>query len=752
MQNATVEHPSRAELEAYGLGLQSAPVAEAIERHLTACPPCVRVLETVPDDLLITLLRPPMETAACVAPGADSPPRAVPNSPGAADVPPELTVHPRYRIRERLGAGGMGAVYKAEHRLMNQVVALKVIHRHMVHDAQARERFLREIKAVAGLAHPNIVKALDAEESAGLLFLVMDYVEGTTLARLVEERGALPVDRACDYVRQAALGLQHAFERGIIHRDLKPQNLMLVRPADAPQGERVLVLDFGLARFLREGEAALTHSGTALGTPDYIAPEQATDARRADVRSDIYSLGCTLYFLLAGHPPFPDGTSVEKLLAHLCKKPRPLAELRADLPPGLPQIVERMMAQDPAARHQTPGDVAAALAPFVMAAPAVAPVRRPRRWLPIAAAGVGAACVAVGVIVACLLGLPGGQDGPRGGEDGRIANKGAEPAKEPLQPAPPSAKEKAPLRPAPPPAKPAPVGLVRQYIGHKSGARSVAFSPDGKSFLSGGFCEVFLWDVESQAERRRFPEVHGWAHSVAFSPDGERALAGGQAGFVKEWEVKTGKIRHILERRITAVESVAFIPRQPYWLYSGLGGVRLYDPEKKEEAPRRFLGERASLGSDGRRLLSADGRTLYLWDVETGQELGHAEHGGQILCLALAPDGRRAVSGGVDIMNDSAILYVWNMETGKQERVLKGHEGAVQAVAVSPDGRRALSGGRDRKLRLWDLATAAELHCFEGHTDAVVGVAFSPDGRRALSAGDKTVRLWQLPEPGPESR
>ncbi len=221
---------------------------------------------------------------------------------GPIGLPPELLNHPRYRVLALLGAGGMGAVYKAEHRLMERLVALKVMAARLLGNAAMVERFRREVKAAARLAHPNIVTAHDAEQAGDLHFLVMEYVEGTDLARVVAERGPLPVGEACDYVRQAAMGLQHAHEHGMIHRDIKPHNLMLT-----PQGT-VKMLDFGLARLAGEAGSQPgggTAQGTVLGTVDYMAPEQADDAHQADIRSDIYSLGCTLYHLLSGRPLSP---------------------------------------------------------------------------------------------------------------------------------------------------------------------------------------------------------------------------------------------------------------------------------------------------------------------------------------------------------------------------------------------------------------------------------------------------------------
>jgi uncharacterized protein (TIGR03067 family) len=268
----------------------------------------------------------------------------------------------------------MGAVYKAEHQIMKRPVALKVINQELVARPAAVERFHREVLAAARLAHPNIVTAFDADQAGGTHFLVMEYVDGVSLARLVAERGPLPIQDACDYICQAALALQHAHEQGMVHRDIKPQNLMLT-----PQGQ-VKVLDFGLAQLASElavahaatssedsgsaSSGSITHAGAMMGTPDYIAPEQARDAHGADIRADIYSLGCTLYDLLAGHAPFPEGTALQKVMGHIERPPTPLGDLRDDVPSSLAQVVERMMAKDPADRYQTPAEVAEALTPF----------------------------------------------------------------------------------------------------------------------------------------------------------------------------------------------------------------------------------------------------------------------------------------------------------------------------------------------------------------------------------------------------
>ncbi|HEX5273224.1 MAG TPA: serine/threonine-protein kinase, partial [Gemmataceae bacterium] len=275
----------------------------------------------------------------------------------------------QYVILSLLGQGGMGKVLKARHRLMDRVVALKVIRPNLLAEPRAVSRFHREIKAVSRLSHPNIVAAFDANQVGNTHFLVMEYVEGTDLQRLVKEHGPLPTGLACDCVRQAALGLQHAHEEGLVHRDIKPANLLLHRPPAPGSPVVVKVLDMGLARLHAEEGDGLTHTGAVMGTPDYIAPEQATDAHLVDIRADLYSLGCTLYYLLTGEPPFPGGTAMEKLFKHRYVAPRPVEVRRPELPPAVAAVVAKLMAKRPEARYQTPGELAEALAPLSVVNP-----------------------------------------------------------------------------------------------------------------------------------------------------------------------------------------------------------------------------------------------------------------------------------------------------------------------------------------------------------------------------------------------
>jgi len=269
----------------------------------------------------------------------------------------------KYRLLSLLGKGGMSSVYLAEHVLMRRRCALKVLPTKRVHDSSYLARFHREAQAVASLDHPNIVRAYDVDQQADrdteIHFLVMEYVEGYSLQELVQKNGQCSYFDSAEYIRQAALGLHNAHEAGMVHRDVKPGNLLV-----DPNGV-VKVLDLGLARFFTgdEGEDALTirHDEKVLGTADYLAPEQALDSHTVDARADIYSLGCTFYFLLTGRPPFTEGTLAQRLMAHQTKTPAAVENFRPDIPPSLAAILRKMMAKKPDERFPTAKDAAETL-------------------------------------------------------------------------------------------------------------------------------------------------------------------------------------------------------------------------------------------------------------------------------------------------------------------------------------------------------------------------------------------------------
>ncbi|MBW3600291.1 MAG: serine/threonine protein kinase [Planctomycetes bacterium] len=264
-----------------------------------------------------------------------------------------------YRLLDMLGKGGMGAVYLAEHTLMRRRCAIKVLPTKNIGSRSYLERFYREAQAVAAMDHKNIVRAYDVNQAkvgdSDVHFLAMEYVEGRDLQRLVDEDGVLRYTDAAEYIRQAAEGLAHAHEVNMVHRDIKPANLLV-----NSRGV-VKILDLGLAKFYDEAhEASLTvaHQETVLGTADYLSPEQAVDSHKTDYRADIYSLGCTFYFMLTGHPPFCEGSVANRLLQHQIKPPPPIRDDRPDAPESLLAIIEKMMAKDREQRYQSAQDVA----------------------------------------------------------------------------------------------------------------------------------------------------------------------------------------------------------------------------------------------------------------------------------------------------------------------------------------------------------------------------------------------------------
>jgi serine/threonine protein kinase len=263
-----------------------------------------------------------------------------------------------YVLLARVGSGSTGDVFKARHRTMGRLVAMKVIHAERLASPRAVARFRREAEAAARLNHPNVVHAFDAGEASGTYFLAMEYVPGLDLGRVVDTQGPLEVACACDYGRQAALGLEHALERGVLHRDVKPSNLLL-----GADGSVVKVADFGLARLdvLEDGSEPLTVAGKVVGTADYLAPEQAVGGA-VDARSDLYGLGCTLYHLLTGRPPFPRGSPAQKMICHLHEEPEPAERLRPGLPSVVARVLRRLMAKRPEDRFQGPDEAADALA------------------------------------------------------------------------------------------------------------------------------------------------------------------------------------------------------------------------------------------------------------------------------------------------------------------------------------------------------------------------------------------------------
>jgi formylglycine-generating enzyme required for sulfatase activity/serine/threonine protein kinase len=383
MDAAPSLHPTDQTLSSYGLGKLDDRSAESVNKHLEGCPDCRKRVAEMSSDSFLDRVRDAQKPSGKSTSGQSQAGGTLsykgsnaPVPPPADTLPPGLADHPDYEIKRELGRGGMGVVYLAHNTLMGRDEVLKVMGHQIMERPGVLDRFLREIRAVAKLRHPNIVTAYSATRLGESIVFAMEYVEGLDLSKMVKAKGPLPVGHACYFVHQAALGLQHAHEAGLVHRDIKPGNLMLSRKGEKPV---VKVLDFGLAKATRDDtvDNGLTSQGQALGTPDFIAPEQILDAPSADVRADIYSLGGTLYYLLTGRPPFRANSLYDVYQAHISRDADPLNLVRPEVPAELAALVAKMMAKDPARRFQTPGEVAEALAPFYKKGGAAIPGANP---------------------------------------------------------------------------------------------------------------------------------------------------------------------------------------------------------------------------------------------------------------------------------------------------------------------------------------------------------------------------------------
>jgi len=715
----------------------------------------------------------------------------------------ELRLGP-YLLLERLGEGGMGQVFKAHHGPMDRPVALKIIRRELLARPDSVSRFYREVRAAAKLVHPNIVLAYDAGQAGDSHFLAMEYVAGADLGKLVKQRGPLPVSEACTYIRQAALGLQHAHSRGFVHRDIKPSNLLLAQAPATPASDLIKIVDLGLARLLNgsDNDKTLTQEGTVLGTPAYVAPEQVLNARSADIRSDLYSLGCTLYQLLTGRTPFEADTATEMMLKHHLEAPVSVATYRSDVPAPVLAILERLMAKRPEDRYETPAQLAEALTgasgpaappaqvpivvgearsgstesmlsakavPVVVDRAALVPTldlatrsrlqaRKQRGFLAAAlallvmTAGIAAALWRSAGSTTPVLDVASSKAPPissgRVGDDAKRDDAKPDPGGQPVR-----------ILPQP---------EIRSFNKHSGPVTSVVFAANGKQALSGGKDGITrLWDVATGQELRQFITKGSEISAVALAANGKLAVAGGADQVVHVWDLASGKELRGLKEHGAAITCLATSPDEQVVISGDRGSwLKIWDLE----SPRAGLGMSGPYGAvycvgfgPERNFAygAADGmvRVANLNPARPGRDL--AGHKGKVLSVAFAVDGKHLASAGAD-----RGIRLWNLETGTQVRCFDGHTTPVASVALSPNGRRLVSGGgmfeekegapvlidgnpvpTDCGLRIWDVATGKQLGVLGNHLARITCVVFAPDGKSLLSASeDGTVRLWHVPD------
>jgi serine/threonine-protein kinase len=651
-----------------------------------------------------------------------------------------------YILLAPIGTGGMGQIYKAWQKRLSRTVALKVIRPELMKENPgAVRRFKREALAVAQLSHPNIVSIYDADEADGTHFIALELVDGPDLERMVLEGGPLPIPVACEYVRQTALGLQHAFEAGLVHRDIKPSNLLIARPESGRRGDGrpvrgafshglVKILDMGLARMssVLEPPASLTREGAMMGTPDYVAPEQARDASSADIRSDLYSLGATFYFLLTGRVPFPDGTMLEKLLKHQHDDPTPIEELRPETPPEVAAIVRLLMAKRPEYRFQTPIELVEALVPILGGVP------------------VGAARPVV-------------IDTPTPGGVTPTPGVGTPP---------PRTRTPAPGRTPPPARTPTPVRTPPPASHTTPGRTDTPREPTGPPPPMTIVTAVSLQGAEPEPDPDESHLLIRPAHKmtvlrghkgpvmgVSFSPDGKVLATGGVDGTVNVWSLGPNprEIASMAEPRLGDVQAVAVAPNGEY-LVSGYASLdaRLVrwawrEPRNRDRTAFEGPGFTVALAfsPDGQLLTSAVGATIWVWDVGSSSPRKRTVLKNQstdVKTLLFTRDGKTLASGDADGVVQ---LRKLGWLGGRPGPMFRCHRGAVSCLAFSADGQLLATAGLDHTIRIWD-GTGVDPKVkaiLQGTKGIVRQMMFLPDARMLLTVCDGgQVVLWSWPE------
>jgi WD40 repeat protein/serine/threonine protein kinase/Leucine-rich repeat (LRR) protein len=749
-------HPSRDELAGLAFGTLDEGTADQIADHVEQCSQCdetMRKLETAADEVIHSLRAPTSlgrfeNESGCrdlvsIVQAIGRDPSVVPGKAPDEESESEeaLGTIRDYELLAKLGEGGMGAVYKALHTQLQKVVALKVLPVERMNDSQAVERFRREMQAVGRLAHPNIVGAHDAGEHEGTHYLVMEYVEGVDLSELVRRIGPLPVADACELIRQAAIGLQHANEHGLVHRDVKPSNLMLT-----PQGQ-LKILDLGLARLHNGQHGELTSTGQMMGTVDYIAPEQTGDSHEVDIRADIYGLGATLYKLLSGETPYANpklNTVVKKLAALATEDAAAIQGRRPEVSNELATIVHQMLEKDADDRPAKPEDIAEALLPHTEGANLVGLVqqyhKRPRSHD--AEAKVAHPKSTDAYLTSSFSDtesshavLVADEESQQTTPEDVLTDAAFD--KTQAATSTPSIESKAvpPVRlsDSPHPARSRwlvailaiaaglggliLLGAITLYF--RTGDTTIVVEiddPEGLIQVSVDGEDIVITDKERAGEPIKLQSLDCKLHvkrgDLAFATD-KFTLNRGDKNVV---------IVKLVEGQIQVVQDDRVIKSQ-------IAPPPARDPVELASSTRWPLGPENVLPGLVPRPTKLPG--VRRWQVETTGPRSEVE------AVAWSPDGEFVASG-----DDDGAVRVYEAGTLQLARLLLGHTDGVQFVAWSPDGEMLASASNDKTVRLWHR-DGKPGPVLKGHDHHVMGVTWSPNGQQFASAGaDNTIRIW----------
>jgi WD40 repeat protein/serine/threonine protein kinase len=824
MKTATQKCPSPQQLEGLLDETLSDVEQAAVTDHVAACSSCQQALDRLTDSAV------PLGSDAAVSPAerddagneflsrlklsspgriaasgsADDGPSAW-SWPDPAPTSPEALTIPGYEVLRELGRGGMGVVYKARQVSLKRLVALKVLLAGPHAGVRDLARFRQEAEAIAGLRHPNFVQIYDIGEAEGRPFLALEYVEEGNLGRRL--RGdPQPVAPAVALLETLARAVQFAHQHQIVHRDLKPANILLRRKAEIrnPNPEAMasdfgfrisdyepMVTDFGLAKRLDE-DGKKTHSGDVVGTPSYMAPEQAAGhAGQVGPATDVYALGTIFYEVLTGRPPFKGEAPVDTLLQVLHEEPLKPSRLRPGLPRDLDTICLKCLAKEPARRYASAAALAEDLERFRQGRPIRArPVGLTERAWKMARHRPLTAALLAGIVFIALVGFAGitwqWRSAANAWTDAEDARGQAALEREKAKAAlyfslitqaqlqwrvnDSTSAEQTLARCVPSEGHKDRRGWEWHHLkglfhadlftlkhDHSGPGASVAYQPQGRWLVSvvgghppqqeGRQARVRFWDATSGELLQACPSPPG-VDRVAVRPDGKRLALGATDGTVLVWEAPSGK--ELLRKKLhdDAVMGITFSPdgrtiATASWdhtaiIWDGDTGQVVHVLKGHDEQVQAV-----AFHPSGNRLVSAGwDTTIKVWDTGTGQEVQTLRgHKNKVYCLSFSPDGQFLASA-----SSKGNIKIWEMATGRVVQSVTGHSGSVLSLAWGPDGRYLAYGGLDGTARVWDVENNFSRNIFRGHTTAVEAVCFSPDSQRlaSISPAQAAIKVWDL--------